>query len=321
MKQQTIGIVLFLLVLTSNLLGQSYFDLVSVRYQQTPKTAYKEQNGDVQINELKASLVLPIPLKNKNTLLVGLAYGRLDLDQNFEQSVTDHPISHQFQSIALQLGMVKNLNEKTKLTLMLIPKLASDFEELSSKDFQLGGLALFTRVKNERFKWKYGFYYNREYFASFFVPLLGFDWKFNDKWRFWALLPQGATLERTLNQRFRTGLQYETPLVSYRLSEHLISYPNGYLHQMYYGKLDVFLESYLTKQVVLQARVGHTLLRKYRVFAENDTQGLNIWGIGFQERSEMQPTAYNAIKDGVVVELGLRFRYDLESTSQKDTTK
>ena len=297
-----------------NLSAQSYLDLFSFRYQQSPNNAYKQGSGEVDIQEVNLSFSLPIQFENKDALIIGGSYNNLSLSQEFTPEIFVPILPARFQSISLQLGYVKQLREDLNMLVMVIPKLSSDFKEISGKDFQLGGLVLFTKTKNEHFKWKYGLYYNQEFFSPFIVGFLGWDWKINDKWRFWALLPQGATLDRKLNDRFHAGFTYSTPVSSYRLSESPVNapYQNGYLHQTYFGRLDLYGEVYLSKNVALQARAGHTLFRNFRVFGEEDTQGANIWGIGFQDRSEFLPNQYSALKDGFVFELGLYFRYHLE---------
>lgn len=295
--------------------SQSYIDLFSLRYQYSPNNDYKKQEGQVSTNEWKASFTYPKALKNgKDYLILGAAVNRLKLSQEYiEIGETELTSSEaKFQGTAIQLGFIKQWSDQLSTTFMLIPKLSSDMEEISREDFQLGGLLMFAKKKNEKFTLKYGLYYNQEYFSSFLAPLIGWDWKISDKLRFWALLPSYGTLEYQVGKRLRAGFKYESPMTSYRLSEGSSLFSSGYMHQTFYGKTDLYLDAYLTNSMVIQARIGHSVLRNYRVFAENDQQGFNIWGIGFQDRSEIQPAAFGAIKDGLLLEVGLHYRYNLE---------
>jgi hypothetical protein len=140
MKNLLFCTLLTILFSPPTLFAQSYLDLVSLRYQQTPYTAYKDQPSDARINEIKAAITLPIELKNNNFLLLGSSYNRLEMNQRIGGGgIGVQQFNPSYQVVTLQLGLIKNLPRDRNITFMLIPKLSSDFKELSGEDFQLAG--------------------------------------------------------------------------------------------------------------------------------------------------------------------------------------
>ena len=76
-------------------------------------------------------------------------------------------------AVGLNIGLHSKYNEKWEATYMAIPKLASDFNGVSHKDFQFGYLALFNYVKRQSLKFKFGVYGNSEKYGSLIVPIFG----------------------------------------------------------------------------------------------------------------------------------------------------
>ncbi len=222
----------------------------------------------------------------------------------------------QFAYILGRFGYSKKWNDTWDATFLILPKISSDFEEISREDWQIGGLILANKKQNENLKWKFGLYYNHEYFAPFLVPLVGLDWEITDKWRLFGVMPSTMTLERKMSEKLRFGANISSPVVSYRLSENSQIYQSGYIQQTYFTKPRVYSDIYLTKNLVLQPAIGYTLFRNYRAFAENEQSNFSLWGISFGERTEFRPTNYAELSDGVVFEIGLQYRYDLEKTER-----
>ena len=91
----------------------------------------------------------------------------------------------------MPIGMkLVSKNKKWETVLLVIPKIASDFRDaIDANDYQYGGVFLEHFVPNEKLKIKAGIYYNREAFGNLFVPLVGVDWKVNDRINLYGILP------------------------------------------------------------------------------------------------------------------------------------
>jgi len=147
------------------------------------------QSGKVAFSEVKVSLTYPTLLKNKKTVLInGIEF--TNLKPTFSGEINDSPVSRDFYSIAYNLAMVNPLGTKGwSYTLGLKPTLASDFEEkLSSEDFILQVLAMFSKRANENFKYGFGISYNTRFGKKQVIPLLQLIYKKN-KWETYAYLP------------------------------------------------------------------------------------------------------------------------------------
>ena len=199
---------------------------------------------------------------------------------------------------------------------MALPKISSDLEDVSKNDFQLGGIALFTFTKSEKFKYKFGLYYNQEYWGSFLVPIIGFDWQPNDKLQAFGNLPINATLMYKLNNKFSAGLFFQAPAGSFRMNENFtvpensimdtenIKFPNAYIHKTT-QEISLFLDYYITRNIVLNLKCGATIGRSYRVFAEDDKLDFKIAAFNFgEERIQLNKD----FSDGLIFELNFIYR-------------
>jgi len=199
------------------------------------------------------------------------------------------------------------------------PKLSSDLEDVSKNDFQLGGLAIFTFTKSEKFKYKFGLYYNQEYWGKFFTPIIGFDWQANDKLQAFGNLPINATLMYKLNEKISAGLFFQAPAGSFRMNEKFSppdiildnTYPtefsNSYI-QKTTQELSLFLDYYITRNIVCNIKIGHTIGRSYRLYMEDEKLDIKIsaFNIG-EERLQINQD----FDDGLIFELNFIYRLHL----------
>jgi hypothetical protein len=289
--------------------GQSYLDIVSIQYQLSPGNSFEKQSGKADVANFSSGIRLPVPLQNGDALLFGIGVNQLQIVAHRGENY----ISNYYYG-NLPLGYQKKWSDSLSTLLMLIPRLSSDLEELSGEDAQLGALFLVDQVKSEHFKWKYGLYVNTEFFGLFFVPLIGFDWKVNERLRFFGTLPANMTGEFKWTSFLRAGMKFSAPTVSYRLSE---AQDSPYLHQ-YTNQLSIYQDWYLTSSLVLQTQLGHTAFRYYRYYDNNDRYNASISGIGIGggKREPLNRSFFGELNDGFVFQLGLVFRYDLEAKNK-----
>lgn len=240
---------------------------------------------------------------------------RLEMNTNIPE---DTLLEHKYFRYRMQLGYRKVFNDRADMVVMVIPNVSSDMNQLSSEDYQLGGLVLFSKVRHDSLKWKYGLYANAEFFGPFIVPLIGMDWKFSRRIRFFGVLPARFTAQYKLNDHWRTGLKFAAPNYSYRLSDSPDDHGepdhiSAYVHSNK-NELHGYLEYYLTGGLVVQARAGYTVFRRIRLYDSEDTFTLSISGIGFGGRRQPIPEpAYRDFKDGWVFHFRLAYRFSLEN--------
>lgn len=156
----------------------------------------------------------PKKLSDKAVLLTGFTVEntRLNLFQGAERT--------SLTMTRLNIGMKYQHSEKWSGTYVLLPKLASDFENISSNDFQIGGLAVLDYQYNESSKVKFGVYSSSEFFGTTLTPIIGLWHRSKDsKFYINATLPIRMDANYALSKNFSIGSDLLTSIKSYNLSE------------------------------------------------------------------------------------------------------
>jgi hypothetical protein len=289
-------ILFFVFIVQSQSKAQTYFEVFNLGYNYSPDNTYENSDAKMTVKDINANLRVPVLFKNGDALMFGATANSLSLISK-PDTIKDRFLS----SALLQLGYNKKLGDKWQALLVALPKLSSDFKDISSEDFQYGGILLFTYTKNIKLKYKVGMYYNQEFWGPFIVPLLGFDWQPNDRWDIFGSLPISATASYHLTEKFNTGLYFQAPTSSYRLSENDRSaYLARATNELYW-----FNEYYITKNIVLQEKVTYSLGRSFRIYGRDDKVDAKIsaFAIG-DDRTQLN----NDINNGLIFDVKLMFR-------------
>lgn len=295
----------FLCCTCSCLFAQDYVDILTTGVMHAPANKQKILPHKVSMTETFANVRVPLVQKNKDIIILGANFSSLSFHGNYE------PVhSNMFYTTTLPLGYNKRWSDKFQTTLLALPKISSDFKDISSKDFQMGGVLLFTVVKKENLKYKFGAYYNHEYFGPLILPILGIDWQPNEKWSLFGNLPINLTLNRKLNDKFASGLFFQAINMSYRLGE---NYQNQYL-QKYSLELSTYLDYYLTKNIALTAKLGHTFGRTIEFYHTGEKHKARSIFMSFGERGL---PLNDEIKDGAILELRLSYRVFIKKENQE----
>lgn len=289
-----VKIILFLLF-ANNIKAQDYVDLIKNHYAVSPNNTFDSIGGSSDIEEFGTDITLPIVLKNKNVFITGLAAEQIKLKL--------HPLGSKetISSLALKLGYQINHSEKVTGTYMLLPKLASDFKKLGSNDFQLGGLALYKIKKSELFKYHAGLYYNEELFGPFVVPLLGFYYKSkNKKLEANFTLPIWADINYSLTNWMNVGTNFSAYVRSYHLSQ-----SNSYIAKKT-NEIFGYLQFNIKKSFILQTKVGYSIGRSYKAYADDDKTDFALSSFRFgDDRTALNPTFNN----GMIYKIRLLYRF------------
>lgn len=216
---------ILIVVFGNGLKAQSYFNVVKVNSGISPSNHYKNHNGSLDIATYGVALQAPVTIDTNNLFLFGFLGNKTEFKYSDN---LDGSTRNRADVVGLQIGWQRTKKNGNKRLIMLIPSLKSDFKDVDAQHYQMGGLVLFTKTINLKLKVNYGLYVNTDFFGPFFSPLLGIDYKMNSNWRIFGTLPSYLTLEKTVNDRWRTGLDARIGATTYRI-DNMIS--NAYLHQ------------------------------------------------------------------------------------------
>ncbi len=235
-------ITLLLLVVSVAGNGQYFVDIFSFNRQ-----AYNIPSG-AQTSDLFVNAFIPKVLKNGNTIFVRAHYEKLEMKND--------SFSAAFSSMTLPIGMQVQLkNPKVKFTGLIIPKIAgADLGAAFSNVFQIGAYSLFTVTESEKFRYKFGLYYNREFFGNFFVPLVGIDWKVSDRLTIYGTLPNSMKFSYAVApSRVITGIAFRSLTRSFRGED-----VNTFVR---YNELQLktFVDFYITPKNVVFVEGGYFL--------------------------------------------------------------
>lgn len=235
--------------------AQYFVDIFSFNRQ-----AFNVPNG-AQTSDLFVNAFIPKVLKNGNTVFVRAHYEKLSMQRD--------SLSADYSSITLPIGMQVQLkNPKVKFTGLIIPKIAgADLSAFFSDVFQLGVYSLFTVTESDKFRYKFGLYYNREFFGNFFVPLVGVDWKVSDRFSIYGTLPNSMKFSYAIApSKINAGLAFRSMTRSFRGED-----VNTFVR---YNELQLkaFFDFYITPKNVVFVEGGYFLGKTPLLYKNNDTE-------------------------------------------------
>src|SRR5260221_749138 len=166
--------------------AQPFIDLVGLRYTKSPDAGIiRRDKQPAEFDYLNLNLNLPFIFKSDSSAIIfSPSAERWYIRLNDFPGLPDH-----VQSLVFQLSYLKPLSQNWSLTLSLIPRWNGYNNKLLNDNFQAVGAVLLTYKRNPTLKYKFGMYYNSEFSGAFFMPLLGLDWKIDDRNYLFGVLP------------------------------------------------------------------------------------------------------------------------------------
>ena len=246
-----LSIAILLIMLSGKMIAQPYLDIVSLKYSNSPNAGVINRNrNDVSIYYYNLSTNLPLQFKNKKDALIFSPFVEtwsVQLKNNNRQN---------YYGIALPVSLSKTIAH-SKWTILLTGIARMNDSIISSKSkMQVGGAFILSNKRTEKLTWKLGLYINGEFFGVFVMPLAGIDWKINQRNTLFGVLPGNLTYEHKINKRFYYGANFRAITNSYATA-------NGYW-RMDENQLGIYLDSYFSKNILLNIEAGHSLFRKIR---------------------------------------------------------
>jgi hypothetical protein len=280
--------------------AQNYIDIARFSYGNTPLNKFENASEETSVEEFGLQLTFPIVLNEKTVILTGLSADRssLKLDPDF----SDHT---SLNKVRLQFGLNMVHSEKWTGTYVLLPSIASDFETITNKDFQIGLLTLFTYTKNKNLKYKVGFYTNTEIYGPLFVPLLGLYYLSpNHKFESTLLLPGQADFNYQLAKKTALGMNFDGMTSSYNLRES-IYIPNGQYVVRSSNEIYTYLQFQLGKSLYVKTKIGYSISRTYKVFNNDDKVDLSLSSLYFGDDRTQLNTNF---EKGAIFKVELLYR-------------
>ena len=289
-----------ILFLITNVFGQNYVDIAKFYYSTTPLNNFENSNARTRLKELGLDLTVPVVINPSHAVLTGLIYERIQT--KLFESEPEETIS----AIALKMGLAIKHSDTWSGTYILLPKLASDFDRITGKDFQLGGIALMKYTKRENMQYKLGLYYNTELSGPFIVPLFGLYYLSPDKkFETNLTLPFLADMNYKLHDRMNIGMNFSGQVRSYHLTEIPTSNNAGYLVKAT-NELWGYLKFNINKGISIQTKMGYSIGRSYRVYEEGEkiTFGSVLVKVG-----DNRPQLNTDFSNGFVFQATLLYRF------------
>lgn len=245
------NMVIAVMLVLNNSFAQPYLDIAKLKYTNSPNTGLLNQNkNDVKLRYFSFETNLPLQFNNKKDAIIFSPFF-----ENWSSKI--YSDNRQiYYSIALPVTLSIKV-PYTKWAVLLTGIIRMNDSSINKKSkMQIGGAFMVSNKRNENLTWKLGIYVNNELFGLFVMPLIGIDWRINEKNNLFGVLPGNLTYEHKINNRFYYGANFRAITNSYGKS-------NGYW-RIDENQLGLYLDTYFTKNLVFNIEVGHSVFRKIR---------------------------------------------------------
>lgn len=290
--------------------AQNYVDLVKIGFGQTFSNDFEDSTESTQVTAIEVDLTFPVVLNQQHALITGVAFSRNELElfpsdgiKLFHTGTVDDSFTRLYSTI-LKVGLASKFNEKWSTTLVLLPKIASDYQNITSDDFYIGGFALLKLQKKENLIYRFGAYGSTEAFGFFGTPIIGWYYLSPSKqFEMDVSLPVAADINYTAGD-FTYGMDYVGIGRSFNINENNAS--------VYADLSSLEFATYLQynafdKSVLLRAKFGYAS-NDYEVYAQGETIDLGISAFSFgDDRTQLNPS----ISGGFFLKFEALYRFDI----------
>ncbi len=293
--------IFILLLLLANFYcnAQNYVDILRLGYGNTFKNNFEDTNSSTDIGTFEADITLPLVINENNALITGVIYTRNWL-QVFPED--DNVILNR---TVLKIGLATTFSEKYSSTIVLLPKITSDYVNVSSDDYYIGGIGILKYKKNENLAYKFGLYASQEAYGFFTTPIIG--WYYlspNKKFEMDMTLPIAADVNYKVGA-LTLGVDFFGVGGSYKLHKENLNNKYvgvGTLNFAGYSQIE------LVKHIELRGKLGYTT-SKYEVYDTNDKIDFGLAAFNFGDnRTQLNPK----ISGSAYFKLELIYRFNIK---------
>lgn len=305
-------LILLLFFIPAVLTSQNYIDLFKIAYSQNFNNEFEDTQSTTDIHSIDVDLTIPFVINDDNAIVTGVLYSQnnLSLAPGFhgDEAPFYGLLSEKttLYNTILKLGLATNFNEKWSGTFVVLPKLASDYQDISGEDFYVGGAAILKFQKNENLKYRFGVYAMQQAFGLFTTPLLGFYYLSPDeKLEMNVMLPISVNVNYRLGDTRKVGFDYYAIGRSFD-----IHMENGLYRYVDYVALEFtgYVEQgFMDNSILLRLKGGY-VANSAEVYAKDDQIDFRVSAFDFgDERTQLSPD----LSDSLFAKLEAVYRFDL----------
>lgn len=271
MKSKTIQLLFLILPFLCS--AQEYIDLFSVNYGKSQEKTFENSSFNTSISTFQTNLTLPVVLNEKYIAITGVNFSSYSL-QLFPDSNNNH-----LYSTNLRAGLSVKHSEHWSGVYLFLPKVASDYINVSSKDIYLGGLALLKYKRNENFGYGLGLYGSSEAYGMSVVPIVTFYYHSpNKRFEINAFMPNDADINYSLTDKTRIGVDFLGHGNSYKLTTDNVR--SNYVENNSIDFSSYVQRSVLDNKILLRLKLGYSL-NEFRVYPIDQKLDLQILALKF----------------------------------------
>lgn len=291
--------------------AQEYVDILKIGYGQTLNNDFKGTDSNTSVKTFTAGLIFPIVLNENQALITGA-----DFSSNNVQLFPEAEFTNLY-STNLKLGLASTWSDKWSSTIVLLPKIASDYKNITEDDFYIAAFALLNMKKNENLKYRFAVYVAKEAYGIYATPIIG--WYYlspNKRFEMDMSLPIASDINYKLGNT-TVGIDYYGIGKTYKL--HYENTPTLYTDYSSLEFSGYFQFNLLEESVLLRAKAGYST-NKFKVYDEKDQIDVRLSAFSLGD----DRTQLNASLSGGVflkVEAIYRFHIKEKSKSQDPNSK
>lgn len=284
--------------------AQEYVDIFRIGYGQTLNNNFEGVNSSTNVKSFEAGLTFPVVLNENHALITGADFSINNLHLFPEAEFTS------LYSTNIKLGLASTWSEKWSTTIVLLPKIASDYKKISGDDFYFGGFALLKLKKSENLKYRFGIYASQEAFGIFTTPILG-----------WYYLSPNKRFEMDMSLPISADVSYKLGITTIGVDyfgigrSYNVHYQNA--PTLYADLSSLEFASYLQfnaleESVLLRAKLGYSS-NNYEMYAEGEKMDLGVSAFSFgDDRTQLNP----ALNGGIFLKFEAIYRFHIKAKSK-----
>jgi len=186
--------------------------------------------------------------------------------------------AERFHRMTFKAGVSYPWNGRHRTTAVFLPTWATQDVIFGPDGFQAGFLGVHHIKFSDRFTLRLGLYYNREFYGNFFMPLAGVDWKLNNDWYVFGLLPGTANVYKRVNDWFAFSFSERAPNGSLLFSDgsgDLVGVGRGifalFMFDLHFTPFTFDLMGN-DSDLTFSLSFGHSVFRKYLAYDASDNE-------------------------------------------------
>lgn len=303
MKKKTIQLLFLLLPFLCS--SQEYIDLFSVNYGKSQKTNFENSSIDTYITTFQTNLTLPVVIDEKYTAITGINFNSYNL-QLFPESNNNN-----LYSTTLRAGLRIAHSQKWSGVYLLLPKIASDYINLSTEDIYFGGVALLKYKRDENFGYSLGLYASTEAFGVTMTPLVGLYYHSpNRRFEMNFFMPNDADINYSLTDKTKIGFDFLGHGNSYKVTTDDLR--SNYIQNNSIDFSTYVQQAVFDKRVLLRLKTGYSL-NQFRVYPIDQKLDLQILALKFGDNREK---LFENKSNTLLLKLEAIYRFDLSKVKK-----